>query len=199
MVPSPERHDLVGAWITGIAADIPPGMELAALHQLAPEVREVGVLIGTDQAAWVRAARAAAGHLGIHLDVATIDRVEDLGPQLRDLVTHAQAIWLPADPSVATPEAFRFTLDLALAHRLPLLAFAPGLVRAGALAAAAPDLAWVGQRTAESVRRIRAGERAGDVPCTDVRRVRVIANLATARAIGLEISQAALQSVELVP
>jgi putative ABC transport system substrate-binding protein len=198
MVPSPERHDLVGAWITGIAADVPPSMELAALHRLAPEVREVGVLIGTGQAEWIRAARAAAGHLGIRLDVAVVDRVENLGPQLRDLVTRAHAIWLPADPSLATPEAFRFTLDQALAHRIPLLAFAAGLVRAGALAAAAPDLAWVGERTAESVRRIQAGERAGDVPSTDVRRVRVIANLATARAIGLEISPGALESVELV-
>src|SRR5262249_42717506 len=181
-----------------VAADIPPALELEALHGLLPQVHRIGVVTGLDQEAWLKAARAAAMHLGVVLDAVKIRRLEDLGPQVRELVARADAIWLPADPAVATPEAFRFTLEAAIAHRRPLRAFARGLVRAGALAAAEPDLHWVGERTAEAVRRILAGERAGDVPATDIRRVRIVANLATARAIGIELDPETLGSAELV-
>jgi ABC-type uncharacterized transport system substrate-binding protein len=105
---------------------------------------------------------------------------------------------MPADPEVASPEVFQFMLQQSVAHRFPLFAFAPGLVRAGALAAAVPDLDWVGRRIADAVRRVQSGERAGDVPATGVQRVKVFANLATARAIGRELAPAALRNAEVV-
>ncbi|MEO5617871.1 MAG: ABC transporter substrate binding protein, partial [Candidatus Eisenbacteria bacterium] len=198
MVASPVRHQLVGSRITGIAADIPPALELGLLHAIAPDVRSVGVLVGKDSEAWAREARAAGERLGIEVRIARVASIEQLGPLVRGLVESADAIWLPADAEVATPEAFRFTMAEALLYRRPLLAFAPGLVRGGALAAAAPDLDWVGLKTAEAVRRIQSGERASDVPSLAIRQVRLVANLATARALGRELPPGALLGAELV-
>jgi ABC-type uncharacterized transport system substrate-binding protein len=198
MVPSPARHQLVGSRITGISADVPPALELGLLRAIAPDVRSVGVLVGKDSDAWVRDARAAAARLGIELRIARVESTEQVGPLVRGLVENSDAIWMPADAEVATPEAFRFTVAEALQYRRPLLAFAPGLVRGGALAAAAPDLDWVGSKTAEAVRRVRSGERASDVPSLVMRQVRLVANLTTAKALGRELPAAALVGAELV-
>ncbi len=198
LVPSPERHDLVGSGVTGVAADVAPAAELGALQSLVPDVRSVGVVVGPDERDWTREATAAARRLGLQLEVATITSVDEVGPRVRDLLTRVEALWMPADPAIASPDVFRFMLQESVEHRCPLFTFAPGLVRAGALAAAAPDLDWVGRRAAEAVRRVQSGERAGDVPPTGVQRVHVFANLATARAIGRELPPDALRHAEVV-
>lgn len=198
MVPSPERHELIGSHITGISADIPPGLELGLLHEVAPDVKKVGVLVGPSSDDWLNLAIPAARKLGLQLEVARVESVDQLGSELRGLLAGVDALWMPADPDIATPEAFRFAMSEALKRRLPFFTFAPGLVRAGALAAAAPDLDWVAGKLVQAVRRVQSGERAGDVPSTEVKRVRLVTNLATARALGREIPAGVLRDAELV-
>ena len=198
MVPAPERHDLVGSRITGVSADIPPALELSLLHETAPDVKRVGVIVGRSSDAWLRLAQAAATRVGVALEVARVESIDQLGPRVRALIGHVDALWMPADADVATPEAFRFAMAEALDHRLPFFTFAPALVRAGAYAAAAPDLDWVAGRIVEAVRRVQSGERAGDVPSTEVKRVKLVANLSTARALGRELPASVLRDAELV-
>jgi len=198
LVPAPERHGLVGARITGVSAEVPPALELNVLRSLAPDVRSVGVVVGPLASDWTRDAYQAAARLGLELNVATVDGLDQLGPRVRDLASHSDAIWLAPDPDVATPEVFRLELAQSLAHRVPLLSFAPPLVSAGALVAAAPDLDWLGAHLAEMTRRIIAGERPGSIPAGPIRRVRPMVNLATARAIGREVPGAALGNAEVI-
>jgi putative ABC transport system substrate-binding protein len=199
LVPAPERHGLAGPMVTGISADIPPGLELEVLRSLAPDVRRVGVVVGPSSKEWTREAKVAAKRLRMHLEVSTAGDLGELGPKVRELASRADALWLAPDPSFSTPEVFRLELAQSLAHRVPLLAFAPPLVDAGALAAAAPDLGWLGERLAEMTRRVQSGERPGDVPTSPIRHVRPFVNLATARAIGREVPGAALSGAEVVP
>lgn len=198
MVPAPERHDLVGSRITGVSADIPPALELALLHETAPDVKRVGVIVGRSSDDWLRLAKPAAARLGVTLEVARVESIDQLGPRVRNLLDRVDALWMPADADVATPEAFRFAMAAALDHRLPFFTFAPALVRAGAYAAAAPDLDWVASRIVESIRRVQSGERAGDVPSTEVKRVKLVANLSTVRALGRELPAPVLRDAELV-
>lgn len=197
LVPAPERHDLIGSWVTGVTADIPPSIELGIFRALAPDVKRIGVVVGPNPEPWLGLARASARRLGIELVAAPVGGVEHVGAGLRSLLGRVDALWMPADADIASPEAFRFAMAEALRYRLPLLAFSPALVQAGAMAAAAPDLDWVGERMAEQVRRIQSGERAGDVPSTPVRRARAVANLSTARAIGRELPAQALRDAEI--
>lgn len=200
MVVDPARHDLVGAWITGVSSDVPPVQSLEALRHAAPDVRRVGVVVGPGGASTVlRQAREAAQRTGIVLIEERIPDLVALPVRARGLVERVDALWLLADATVATPEGFRFLLDLSLAHRKPLLVFAEPLVRAGAFAALCPDYGWIGERAAEAVRRIQAGERAGDIPIASLRRTRLVMNLATARAIGRSVPPDAIESAAVLP
>jgi len=200
VVPNYERFDLTGGSIAGVSADVPPERDLAALRSAVPGVKRVGLLFGRGSGVpLARRARAAAEAAGIILIEAPIADLSDLHRVARDLIGKVDALWLPPDPTVATPEVFRALLDLSLAHRKPLLVFSESLVRSGALVAASPDYAWMGAQAAGLVRRIQNGERAGDIGVLPLRRTRVVLNPATARALGCVVPSAADNGIEVLP
>jgi putative ABC transport system substrate-binding protein len=194
-----ERYGLTGSWVTGVSTDVPAGVELSALHAAAPDVRRIGMLYGaTTGAELEREARSAAAASHLTLVSRPIASLSELPDEARNLVAHVDALWMPADPMLATTEVFRFLLDLSLTQRKPLLVFSEALVRAGAFLAVTPDYDWVGARVAEAVQRIQTGDRAGDVPVTPLRHTRVVVNPSTARALGREAPGLPVESAETV-
>ena len=192
VVHDPERYDLTGEWVTGVTTDVPERLQLDALHSLAPEVRRVALVRGAHaDADRVRAAKAAGTAIGVEIVDVPVAAPSAVAAAARDIVPRVGALWLPADRTVASPEVFRFLLQLSLEHHLPLLVFSEALVHAGALVAVAPDYAWVGGRAADLVRRITNGDRAGDLPPAPLERTRVVVNAATARALGRDPAPAA--------
>lgn len=199
VVPNFERFELAAAWVTGVSSDVPPVTEIGALRGVAPDVKRVGFFYGRATGGELaRRAQAAADEGGITLTGVPLASLSELPKAARGVVAQVDALWMPADPTVATPEAFRFLLDLSLQNRKPLLVFSESLVRAGALLAVSPDYAWMGARAAEAVRRIQSGDRAGDIAVTPLRRTRIILNQATARALGRDVPAEALHAAEVV-
>jgi ABC-type uncharacterized transport system substrate-binding protein len=199
-VQDPVHNDLGGAWITGVSTEIPPEAELASFKGAAPDVRRVAVFYGrVTGAAFVRRARVAAAAVGLELVEVALDDLSELADRAREAVTHADALWMPADPTVAASEPFQFLLKLSLDRRKPLFVFSDALVKAGALAAVTPDFVVAGAQAAEAVRRIQAGEHPGDITITAVRRTRLVFNGATARALGREVPLAVQRDSEILP
>jgi putative ABC transport system substrate-binding protein len=199
-VPHPDRHDLAGDWITGVRSDVDPALELDALGRADPTVRSIGYLYGTASAPAERnRARAASRVAGIKFVESPLASAADLPEAARRLAPLVDALWLPADPLIATPEGFSFLLALSLKARLPLLAFSDALVRKGALVAVTPDYTEAGLLAAQLVRRIEAGNRPVDLPLTAVSRMRTVMNQATARALGTPLNSTALKSADVVP
>ena len=200
VVPNHERFDLTGGSISGVSADVPPERELAALRSVVPGVRSVGLLFGRASGATLaRRARAAADAAGITLVKAPVADLSDLLRVASNLAGRVDALWLPADPTVATPEVFRALLGLSLEQRKPLLVFSESLVRSGALVAVSLDYAWMGTQAAGIVRRVRSGERAGDIGVLPLRRTHAVFNPATARALGCAVSSTADGVIEALP
>lgn len=199
-VQNPERHHLDGAWITGVTSEVPPEVELRSLKSAAPDVRRVAIFFGRESgASRVRSMRRAATSAGLELIEVPLEDLSELADRAREVVYRADALWLPADPMVAAPEPFRFLLKLSLEQRKPLFAFSDALVRAGALAAVVPDYARAGALAAGAVRRIQAGERAGDIPPSTVQHTRLVINGATAKALGRELPVAVRRDSEVLP
>jgi putative ABC transport system substrate-binding protein len=199
-VQNPEEHDLAAPWITGVRTEVTPEDELAALHQAVPDARSVGYFYGpVAGASSLARARAAAGKRGITLVEASVSGLGDLPRTARDLAPRVDALWVPADPVLAAPEAFHFLLELSLRARRPLFVFSDALVRAGAYAGLAPDYGRAGERAAQAVRRIRRGVKAGDIPVAREKEARLVINQSTARAIGRDVPPALVGSVEVVP
>src|SRR5262249_6784577 len=144
-VENPEEHDLAGAWITGVRTEVSPEAELAGLRRAVPEAKRVGLLFGAVAESRVLVpARAAAAQSGIELVEGRVASPARLAQTARELAPRVDALWLAADPVLATPEAFHFLLDLSLRMRRPLFVFSDALVRAGAYAGLEPDFERAG-------------------------------------------------------
>lgn len=199
-VQDPEEHDLVGAWITGVRVDIPLENIVSALRQAVPDARRIGVFLGPNASDGDRKhIRAAAAANGLGLVEAPVTNLGDLATTARDLVTKVDVLWMPADPVLASPEAFRFLLELSLRTRKPLFVFSDALVRAGAYAGLSPDFGRAGELAGQAVLRIRAGERAGDIPVARARLAHLVVNEGTAKAMGRKVPDPVRAMAEILP
>jgi len=199
-IPHPARFDLDAEWMAGVRNDVAPALEVQALRQVAPGTKSVGYLCATGaDPVEVRRAGDAARAAGLEFVVAPVATAAELPAVARRLATRVQALWMPADPLVATPQGFQFLLALSLETRLPILAFTDALVKKGALVAVTPDYAEAGALAAQLVRSIRLGERPSDLPALNVSRMHTVVNGATARALGTASNAEALVGIEVVP
>jgi putative ABC transport system substrate-binding protein len=88
--------------------------------------------------------------------------------------------------------------DLALKHKLPSLSGEPAAPDAGTLLFYGPYVYDGCQRAATYADRILKGAKAGDLPVEQPTKVELVANLKTARALGLTIPPVVLQRADRV-
>jgi putative ABC transport system substrate-binding protein len=104
-----------------------------------------------------------------------------------------------ADAVVVQPSLpVKLTADLALKHRLPSLCAAVSAVPAGHLLAYTASNAERGRQIAAYVDQLLKGAKPADLPVQQPTKFQIAINLATAKALGLEISPTLLARVDEV-
>ncbi len=121
--------------VLGPPAAAAPELTLHALVTARPSVKIIGVVYGPRTASAYVAAKEAAHRMGLELrGVQAAD-----GPKavraLRGLVDSIEALWLPFDVDVVTPQLFQYALRLQIERGLPIAAATRQQVHSGALVA----------------------------------------------------------------
>jgi ABC-type uncharacterized transport system substrate-binding protein len=104
------------------------------------------------------------------------------------LAAQVEALWLPGDTDVVTPQVFQYALQLQLERGVPLIAATRQQVHSGALVAVDFDPRDAGRAAAELANRYLEGE----TPTASVERVdtyrgaRITVNRAVARRLGVD-------------
>src|SRR5262249_47562602 len=136
------------------------------------------------------AVQALAQPLGIEVAALKIRRSEEILPALESLNDHLpDALYVPADATLASNRIAinTFTLNA----RLPMLAFQE-FVETGGLMCYGPNYTSMFRRAAEYVDKILRGAKPADMPFEQPTKFDLVINLTTAKAIGLNISEAFL-------
>ena len=120
-------------------------------------LRRVGAVYGPRSRDEWKAARAAAQRLGIELHGREVDDGPSAVRALRELVDEVQALWLPADTDVITPQVFQFALRLQIEHGIPVAAATRQQVHSGALLAVDFNPRDAGHSAADLANRILEG------------------------------------------
>ncbi|HZS41356.1 MAG TPA: ABC transporter substrate binding protein [Polyangia bacterium] len=185
LIPTLAFHTPAG--LVGPPAAPPPELLLRVLATARPTIKIVGAVYGPRSAALAKAAQQAAERAGLTL-IAT--QVKD-GPQalraLVKLVPKIDAIWLPGDTDVITPQVFQYALREQLERGLPVAAATRQQVHSGALMAVdfAPRAA--GRVAADLANRFLDGREAGDVDDVDLYGgARITINAVVARRLGVD-------------
>ena len=191
-----------GGNITGFAGTDGPigGKWLEVLKETAPHLTRVMMIMHPEtpihQAFW-RSARAAAPRFGVEVTPGSVHDAADIERVISVFARRGSGGIIVA-PHAITWANENLIIALALRNRLPAHYATAASVAAGGLVSYGHDFEDSFRKTAEYVGRILRGEKPGDLPVQMPTKFKLVFNLKTARAIGLEIQPTLLTRADEV-
>ena len=182
-----------GGNVTGITLYAPEltAKRLQLLKDAVPGVKRVGVLapLGPGGRSQIVVAETAARSLGLQPQVAGVREVAEYHAAFRLLKREGAQAVLMLSSSAFFSERRRLA-DLALTHRLPLVAPLREVAEAGGFLAYGPNVIGLwGQRVPFYVDRILKGTKPGELPIEQPSTFDLVVNQKTAKALGVVLPQ----------
>lgn len=188
MVLNPSKHKLSAPNMAGILLEVPVERQFAAIDEVLPTLRRLGVLYDPDHSeSLLREARRHAHEYQWKLIERRISNEKDVPAAVRTILPRVDALWLVPDSTVLTKESFRFLLGTALDHNVPIIGFSSEFVRSGALMAVSAPYADIGQQAGKVAGKILNGHHFTDDPTIPPQHVSLALNLKTALFLGITI------------
>ena len=196
-VPDPVGMKLVqsiarpGGNITGLSnfgRDV-AGKRLQLLKEIAPGLSRVALLVNSDQPTtpvFVEVMRAAADQLGLVLQTFDARSLEEIEPAFDAMVRAGMQAVTPVQGGLFF-QARAFIPKLAIARRLPMLAYSRETFEHGALVSYAADQVEMCRRSAVYADKILKGAKPGELPVEQPTKFEFLINLKTANALGLGV------------
>jgi len=169
------------------------------LRDVVPNLRRLAVLANESNPIVMREAeevQAAAHALGVEVAPLYVRRADDIAPAFAALDSHADALYVPADP-LLTSNATAISA-LALKKRLPDVHTLREEVVAGGLLSYGASFADLFRRAAELADKILRGTKPADIPVEQPTKFDLVVNLKTAKALGLTIPETFLTRADEV-
>jgi putative ABC transport system substrate-binding protein len=164
------------------------GKWLELLKEVLPNMSRAAVLWDkSGTAGQVRTVEAAARATGVQLTVSALGGSKDLDAAFETIKkARAEGLVILASP-IFTAQRARLA-QLATTHRLPAIYYHEGFTESGGLLAYGPklsDFSW--SRAATFIDKILKGAKPADLPVEQPTKFELVANLKTAKQIGLRI------------
>jgi putative ABC transport system substrate-binding protein len=173
---------------TDMSSEIVP-KEFGLLHELLPRATRFGVLMRPNYVWFDRVttdAKSAAVAFGAQVDILLAGIEPDIDAAFTELVQkRLDAFLVPDDAALFGRQAQ--ILTLAARHAVPAIYFSRDWAAAGGLMSYGPPAIEQGRQAGIYTGRILKGEKPSDLPVGRATRFEFIINLATARAIGVEV------------
>lgn len=148
----------VSARLSAIYLDQPLARQLALVRLALPQVRRLGVLWGDESADQVAGLRSLAAANGLELQETRVTQADDLPLALAQVLGGSDVLLALADPAIYNGNTLQNILMSSFRARVPLVAFSPAYVRAGAVLALYTTPLQAGQQAAELVLGILRGK-----------------------------------------
>src|SRR5262245_55166556 len=179
-----------GGNVTGLstqASDL-AGKRLELLREAVPGLRRLAILANIGYPASVTEmseVQAAARTLGLEVVAIEIQRAEDITPAFKALKDRAEALYVTADPLL---NVNRIRINtFANVARLPTIANVREFVEAGSLMSYGPNNTDLFRRAGDFVHKILRGAKPGDIPVEQPTKFDLVINVATAKALDLDM------------
>lgn len=170
--------------------DQPLGRQVDLLRLALPDVRKVGALWGPESVAQQSALQAALQARNLQLVNGAVTAENQLFAALRPVLDDADALLAVADPEVYNGATVSNILLATYRARIPVMAFSPAYVNAGALLALYSTPRQIGIQAAGLVRQLQAG--GGGLVSQYPADFSVVVNDHVARSLGYNLDEAAL-------
>lgn len=172
--------------------DQPLQRQLAMIRLALPQARRIAVLWGPDSWSSAPTLRALASANGLSLQEARLDPDTPLFDALQKALDGSHVLLAQADPQVFNGNSIQNILMTTIRHKVPLIAFSPAYVRAGALLAIYSTPTQVGTQAAQWVLDALANRLLLEQPMAPDD-FEISINPQVARVLNLSLDAAALQ------
>ncbi len=189
MVTDPNIYNLEGKNITGVTRIAPTHIVLKSLKAIIPEVEKVGIIYNPKNTGkTVEQAINEAKAFNLQILAAKVDSEKDAERAFKIFAASGgiDAFWLIPDPTVITQTFFKIIRDYTFTNKLPLLAYSPEFVKAGALMALSPAYTTIGEQTCNTALQILDGTSPNQIPVFYPKVFILNFNLAVAKQLGFE-------------
>ena len=180
----------MGPGLTALYLNQPLGRQLDLMRVALPQARRVGVLWGPDSKFNEAQLVAAAQARGLQVVGATVKPDELVFNSLKKILDDADLLLAMADPHIYNSNSIQNILLASFRAQVPMLAFSPAYVRAGALMAVYSTPVQIGQQAGALARGVLQGQPLG-VPQYPLQ-FQVSVNEHVARSLGLKLDAASL-------
>jgi putative ABC transport system substrate-binding protein len=188
-----ESYGHPGRNVTGVFLDAPEfaGKWLESLKAIVPKLSRVGVVWDPAPGpAHLRAVKAAAGSLGVEVEVQEVRKPEDIDKAFSSLRGRVQAVTLLPSPMLYVNS--RRMAELAKQHRLLGMSAFREFARAGGAISYGPHQPEHVERNGMMVASILSGARPGDLPIDRPSKFEFVVNLKTMKVLGLSVPDSVL-------
>jgi putative ABC transport system substrate-binding protein len=177
-----------GGNVTGVFLDFPTFSAkcLQLFIEARPALAGLGVLWDPTGTLQLGAVETAARELGIDLQIFEARRLADIADVFYGLdLARVQGVLVLSSPLFGgNPQLLA---DLALRRHVPTISLFPDIAREGGLLAYGPDIQGLYRQVGAMVRKVLQGAKPADLPVERPVRFQLIANLKTAKKLGLEL------------
>lgn len=170
----------------------PLSRQLDLIRLAFPQARRLGVLWGPESQGQAPALKVLAQARGLDLLEATVGGTESIFPALKRVLEGADLLLAVADPQVYNSSSIQNILLSSFRAKVPLVAFSPAYVRAGALLALHVTPTQIGRQTATLVQGVLQGKALSATPLYS-QDFSVAVNEHVARSLGLTLDAQALR------
>jgi putative tryptophan/tyrosine transport system substrate-binding protein len=180
-----------GGNVTGLALIMDALKALEILKEAAPRVSRVAFIYdpstvpGGFEEGWLNRIRARSRTLKVHLQPVVLQKPNEIDRVLAPLADGVNALLV--DNSATNALARRRICTLAAERRMPAVSTERSFADAGCLMSYGEDQLDMYRRAAGHVDRILKGAKPADLPVEQPTRFRLVLNLKTAKAIGLDV------------
>ena len=173
--------------------DQPLNRQLELIRLALPAARRIGVLWGAESQAQAPALKISVQASGLDLVEATVGRDELLFSSLKSVLEDADLLLAVADPQLYNSSSIQNILLASFRAKVPLVAFSPAYVRAGALLALHVTPTQIGQQAAAIARGVLQGKALSVNPVYS-QDFSVAVNEHVARSLGLTLDANTLRA-----
>ncbi len=177
---------------TVVYLDQPISRQFDLLHLALPEAKRIGVIFGSVSRQLGPTLESAAAERGLHLTGATLEQGRPFYPLLQEVLGNSDLLLALADPLVFNANTIQNILLASFRARVPLLAFSPSYVKAGALLAIYSTPSQIGTQVGTLAQATLQGRTLPAPQYPNAFTVSV--NQHVARSLGLMLNEASLSA-----
>jgi ABC-type uncharacterized transport system substrate-binding protein len=179
--------------VPGVSLDFSPAAYFRLVKDAVPEVRRVGLLVGTSMATReVQSFKRAAEDLGLSVNIQLVQKEKAVGQAMQALkIWGAQAFMLTFDPLIMNPHSWQYLVGFAVTNHMALVVPSRSLLKSGGLLSLEADYPALGRQAGEIVNRAVADQgRVRELGLAHPAAAEIGINLKMADVVGLQIHPA---------